>query len=98
MDIAIINTIRNYFASQPVDKAWIFGSFSRGEERPDSDIDLLVQYTDTSKVSLLRHAAMALDLERLLHRAVDLVTDGTLLPYAELSANNDKILVYERNR
>ena len=32
--------IAEYFKTQPVLKAWLFGSYSRGEERPDSDVDL----------------------------------------------------------
>ena len=39
---AVVHTIVNYFQTQPVLKAWLFGSFSRGEQRPDSDVDILV--------------------------------------------------------
>jgi len=39
---------------------------------------------------------MANDLEDLLDRSVDLVEDGTLLPFAVESANQDKKLIYER--
>ena len=88
--------IAEYFKTQPVLKAWLFGSFSRGEERPDSDVDLLVIYDDKARVSLLKHAAMICDLEKLLNRSVDLVEDGTLLPFAVKSANHDKKLIYER--
>ena len=34
--------IADYFKTQPVLKAWIFGSFARGEETPLSDVDILV--------------------------------------------------------
>ena len=34
--------ISEYFKTQPVLKAWLFGSFARGEETPLSDIDILV--------------------------------------------------------
>ena len=88
--------IAEYFKTQPVLKAWLFGSYSRGEERPDSDVDLLVIYDDKARVSLLKHAAMICDLEKLLDRSVDLVEDGTLLPFAVKSANHDKKLIYER--
>ena len=33
--------IANYFATQPVLKAWLFGSYARGEQTSDSDIDIL---------------------------------------------------------
>jgi len=87
--------IANYFKTQPVLKAWLFGSFARGEETPLSDVDLLVEFEDGG-VSLLKHCSMANDLEDLLDRSVDLVEDGTLLPFAVESANQDKKLIYER--
>lgn len=93
---AINKVIADYFKTQPIVKAWIFGSFARGEETPQSDIDLLVVYDDKARVSLLKHASMINDLEELLDRPVDLVEEGTLLPFAEGSANRDKKLIYER--
>ena len=44
MNTEMIETIRNYFSTQPVLKAWLFGSFARGEETPDSDVDILVLF------------------------------------------------------
>ena len=35
--------IADYFKTQPVLKAWLFGSYSRGEQREDSDVDILIQ-------------------------------------------------------
>lgn len=89
--------IADYFHTQPVLKAWLFGSFARGEERPDSDVDILVTYDKKTKVGLLKHAAMIVNLEKMLQRNVDLVENGTLLPFAAKTAENDKQLIYERN-
>lgn len=92
----MIPKIQNYFVSQPINKAWLFGSYSRGEERPDSDIDILVQYDDSDKISLLTISRIMVQMKHLLGHNVDLVEDGRLLPFAEESANHDKILIYER--
>ncbi len=91
----ITNMIADYFKTQPILKAWLFGSFARGEETPLSDVDLLVQY-DKDGISLLKHAAMICELEKILDRPVDIVEEGTLRPYAMQSANRDKKLIYER--
>ena len=98
MSTEMLDTIREYFKTQPVLKAWLFGSFARGEETEDSDVDILVVFDqkDGNGVSLLRHIAIALGLEDLLGKKVDLITDGTLLPFAQTTADNDKILIYER--
>jgi len=87
--------IVDYLKTQPIIRAWLFGSFARGEETPLSDVDLLVQY-DEDGISLLKHCAMINDLEALLDRPVDLVQDGMLMPFAAESANHDKKLIYER--
>ena len=88
-------TIADYFKTQPVVKAWLFGSFARGEETPQSDVDILV-LLDHSKPVGLKFFCMWNDLERLLDRKVDLVEEGELLPFAMESANRDKRLIYER--
>ena len=91
----IIDLLRKYFSTQPVLKAWLFGSFSRGEETQDSDVDIIVSL-DKSKPIGLKFFGVWSDLEELLGRKVDLVSEGTLLPFAKESAERDKILVYER--
>ena len=91
----MIQKMAEYFKTQPVLKAWLFGSFARGEQTPLSDVDLLVEY-DKDGISLLKHCAMINDLEELLDRSVDLIEEGTLLPFAVESANRDKKLIYER--
>lgn len=93
---SIIPAIQGYFATQPVAKAWLFGSYSRGEETPGSDVDILVTFDKDAKISLFKYASIICQLEELLQRKVDLVEDGTLLPFAQQSVNEDKILIYER--
>lgn len=97
MDSRVTDTIRQYFMTQPIQKAWVFGSFSRGEEQPDSDIDLLVQYDRVNyRVGLFTIVRIKQQLQEILGREIDLVEEGTLLPFAVESANHDKILIYER--
>jgi hypothetical protein len=95
MNQEMSRTISNYFKTQPVEKAWVFGSFSRGEERADSDVDIMITLIPGTRMGL-KFFAMNLELEKLLHRPVDLVIEGDLLPFAEKTANRDKVLVYAR--
>ena len=95
MDTTVSQTSKEYFKNQPVDKAWVFGSFSRGEERAESDVDIMVSLIPGTRLGL-RFFAMNLELEQLLNRRVDLVIEGDLLPFAEESVNRDKVLVYAR--
>lgn len=95
MNTKVQESIRDYFKTQPVDKAWVFGSFSRDEERPESDVDIMISLVPGTRLGL-QFFAMNLELEHLLNRPVDLVIEGDLLPFAERTVNHDKILVYAR--
>ena len=92
----LIPQIQAYFATQPVERAYLFGSCSRGEERPDSDVDLLVTYTDSDSMSLMDISRIMVNLSKKLNRKVDLVEDAYLRPFARTSVDHDKIKIYER--
>jgi len=87
--------LSTYFAQQPVKKVWVFGSFSRGEETSDSDIDIMVDLDHQRPIGL-KFFAMVEDLKELLGRDVDLVTEHSLTAPARKTAINDRILIYER--
>lgn len=88
--------IADYFKTQPVLKAWIFGSFSRGEERENSDVDILVVYDRSQPIGLFKIASMNVDLEDILGRQVDLVEEKSLFPWVIDSVMKDRQLIYER--
>ena len=91
----LLPDIQTFFAEQPVARAWLFGSYSRGEETPDSDIDILVQYKEDEPISLFTISRMTGALEKILHKPVDLVEDGQVLPFASKSVYQDRVLIYE---
>lgn len=72
----------------------LFGSTARGEMRPDSDIDLLVEFLPKAEIGLVEHAGLMLDLERLLGRKVDLVSKSALKPRIRAYVLADARLVY----
>ncbi len=59
----------------------VFGSVVRGDDRPDSDIDLLVEVEPGR--SLLDIIGLEQELEELLGRRVEVLTVGGLSPYLE---------------
>ena len=98
--------IAEYFKTQPVLNAWLFGSFSRGEQHADSDVDILILPDKSQHFSLFTLSEIYEDLKELLGREVlalasdqgraDVITVGGLMPFARESADRDKILIYER--
>jgi len=93
--LAIQQKLADYFKTQPVLKAWLFGSFARGEEPPISDVDILVTLDHSVPVGI-RFFGIYEDLTEILGRKVDLITDNSLMPFAQESVNRDKRLIYER--
>ncbi|MDX1913226.1 MAG: nucleotidyltransferase domain-containing protein [Saprospiraceae bacterium] len=90
-----INAIRSYFQDKPVLKAYLFGSFARGEADRKSDVDILVELDWSQKIGLF-YVQMQLDLEEILHRKVDFVAEDGLSPYIRPHIEADKVLIYER--
>jgi predicted nucleotidyltransferase len=96
MKQTIVNKLRLFFPGYPVEMAWVFGSYARGEETRQSDIDIMVRFDRNANVSLIDYARMMNNLSDFLHKKVDLVQEGTLHHFARETAEQDKILVYER--
>jgi hypothetical protein len=72
----------------------LFGSAARGEMRPDSDIDLLVEFLPDAQVDLVDYAGLMLDLSRLVGRKVDLVSKNGLKALIRNSVLEEARLVY----
>ena len=71
----------------------VFGSVARGEEREDSDIDILVQFV--RPVSLLTLVRLERELSALFGRKVDLVTEHGISPYIRDTVLSDARGIYE---
>ena len=72
----------------------LFGSASRGELRPDSDIDFLVDFLPGARPGLLGVSAMTRELTTLLGRQVDLVVKPALKPLVRAGVLADAQLLY----
>ena len=82
-----IQTLKNYLNQYPISKIGVFGSFARNEEREDSDIDILVKFEEP--VSLFTLVRMHRELEELLSRKVDIVSEKYLHPRLRASIEKD---------
>ena len=89
-----LTIIKNYLKDQPVRKAYLFGSYSRGEQDSTSDLDLLVELED--HVGLYQFVAIQIGLESLLGTKVDLVSENGLSSRLRPYIDRDKKLIYER--
>jgi predicted nucleotidyltransferase len=96
MNVVTLHKIQHTLAQAPVLRAWLFGSFARNEESPESDIDILVQFMPDAKLSLFDYGGIVYKLEENTGRRVDLVQEHMLKPFARHTVERDKKLIYER--
>ena len=73
-------------------RASVFGSFARGEEGQDSDIDLLVELDEPK--GLLFLAGLKFDLEEATGRKIDLLTYRAVNPLLKEYIHKDEIRIY----
>jgi uncharacterized protein len=90
------NKIANYLESQlHIERAWIFGSFARGDQHALSDIDLMIEPTPAWSITLFDLAELQFQLQKITCKKIDLIMFGAPLPEIEIRINHDKILIYE---
>ncbi len=75
----ISKIIRPVLKRHHVEHAAVFGSFARGEQTEQSDLDLLIEFEPHCSASLLDMAGLKVDLEDHLGRVVDVVSVGARL-------------------
>ncbi len=85
----IIHKIIPILQQNDVSRAALFGSFVRGEERPDSDVDILIEFA--KQKSLFDLVNLQYNLEDEIKKKVDLVTYRALHPYIK-----DQILAEQK--
>lgn len=90
-----LQQIKAYLAGMPVNKAYLFGSYGRGEGQENSDVDILVELDYTHPIGLL-FIQMKLDLENLIHKDVDLVSAKGISKYIKPIIEKEKQLIYAR--
>ena len=95
LDSAKIDSIKNYFKTRPVLKAYLFGSYVREVAHNKSDIDILVDLDYTQKIGL-QFIQMKLDLEKLLNSEVDLISSNGMSKYIKPLVDVEKRLIYEK--
>ena len=90
-----IELIKSVFSDNPVKRAFLFGSFTRGEADRDSDVDILVELDYTKHIGI-GFVKMKDQLEEILNKKVDLVSENSISKHILPFINQDKQLIYER--
>lgn len=74
--------------------AWLFGSYTRGQEKLNSDVDIMIELNTQKNYSMFDVLDISFLLENKISRKVDLVEKGCLKDFALETATNDLIKIY----
>jgi len=80
-----------------VKRVAVFGSYARGEETPNSDVDILVTLKppDERPPLGLKWFGIWEQIEQILGRKVDLVTEDSLSPYVQPQVDKEQVVLYD---
>ncbi len=93
----VISQFKDYFETQPLaSKAWLFGSVARGDNTPESDIDIYIDVPAEVTFTLFDLAEIQEKLQNLSNKKVDVVMLNGLRPAMKARIENEMILIYEK--
>ena len=88
----ILEQIVQALKEQGATKVAIFGSYARGEERPESDVDVIVEFAE--RKSLLDLVRIERELCEALGIKVDLLTEKSISPYLIDNVRQEMEVIY----
>jgi uncharacterized protein len=88
----LFEKISSFLKKEGATKVAIFGSYARGEERSESDIDVLVEFSETK--GLLTMVRIERELSEFLEVKVDLLTEGSISQYLIEGIRKEAKVIY----
>lgn len=92
--IPFVPTLVEYFRTKPVKRAYLFGSYVRGEQSEDSDIDILVELDYENGADFFGFIQMHDELSDLLKKPIDLLSANGLSIFIKPYIDAEKQLIY----
>ena len=89
----LFKKIVSILARYRVKKIAVFGSYARGEAKPESDIDILVEFSE--RKSLLDLVGIEQELSEALGVKADLLTEKSISPYLIDRIKSEMKVIYE---
>jgi uncharacterized protein len=92
--IAILRQHADMLRSKGVRHAALFGSVARGDNRPDSDIDILVEFDPAAGVTIFDYVALKDYLATLFEGPVDVIDREALKPHLHRPSVLDAVYAF----
>jgi predicted nucleotidyltransferase len=77
-----------------VSHAALFGSLARGDNRPDSDIDIMIEFDPSARISIFNYAGLKDYIAGLFDGPIDVVSRDGLKAYVKPAATADAIYAF----
>ena len=90
-----IDKLNEYLDTKPVLRAFVFGSYARGDAGDSSDVDILLELDYSNHIGL-GIVDMRNEIERIMNKPVDVLTSLSVDSYLKPSIDREKVLIYER--
>ena len=91
---AVLDTLRSNkeaLRARGVKHAALFGSVARGDNRPDSDIDILVEFDPAARVTIFGYVGLKVYIAGLFGQPVDVIDREALKPHLREASERDAI-------
>jgi hypothetical protein len=92
--ISILRRHEGDLRARGVRRAALFGSLARGDDRPDSDIDIMVEIEPEARITVFDYVELKDYIAGLFDRPVDVVSRDGLKPYVRPAAIADAIYAF----
>lgn len=92
----ILEAIENEPMQDNIKRASLFGSFLRGEQTQDSDVDVLIEFKPEAKIGLFEFVRLQRRLGEFVGRKIDLLTPASLSKFFKDQIINEAEIIYEK--
>jgi hypothetical protein len=93
----VLATLRRYerdLRARGVRHAAVFGSVARGDNRPDSDLDIMIEVEPDAHLTVFGYAGLKEYIAGLFNVCVDVVSRDGLKPYVRPAATADALYAF----